>query len=391
MKKKILFIHHSTGWGGAPNSLIQLIKSLDSSKYQAEVLLIKDSIVSKKLTENGIKFSVASSSFYRKYYFGFIHSEAGYYKVYHIYHILKSLLFWVLSRYYFSSKELSKLTFDIVHLNSSIMSDWLAPSKKRGKVIIHIREPFRKGLFDPFYLLFTGQMRKYADKIIAISHDNADRIGIKSKTEVIYNHTNITKEIPPKDSYYSKRVLYLGGSSYIKGFVTLANALNEIDDDIVVYFAGNYDKYNFSELVKGLFNFTFFSKLKINNAIKVMRSNSKSLEIGLTYEIEKYLKESSCLISPFVKPHFSRPIIESFANRKPVIASDVVGIEEIVKHNVNGIIFKKKDSKQLAQAINYLCNHGVLAEKMGINGLEDAYNKFSSKNISKISEIYDKL
>jgi len=103
--KKVLFIHHAVGWGGAPNSMIKLINDLDSSRYNVEVLLLKNSIVADKLTENGIKYKIAESTFYKKYYHYFTHSEAGYVKWYYIYRFIKLSVIWVLSRYYFSKKE----------------------------------------------------------------------------------------------------------------------------------------------------------------------------------------------------------------------------------------------------------------------------------------------
>ncbi len=53
-KIKILYIHHSAGWGGAAGCMINLIKSLDFLKYESEVLLLKYSEVADKLAENNI-------------------------------------------------------------------------------------------------------------------------------------------------------------------------------------------------------------------------------------------------------------------------------------------------------------------------------------------------
>ena len=205
--KKILFIHHAVGWGGAPIAMIKLIKTLDPSKYDVKVLLIKDSIVAQKLEENGIKYSIASSIFFKKFYFGFIHSEAGYYKWYQVYYLFKSLLFWLLTRFYFAKKELEKHDYDIVHLNSSIMSDWLAPARAKGKVVIHIREPFHKGKFDLLNHLFVSQS-EVASKLY-ISNDNAKKNSLPDKTEVVYDYSELSEKCTSEESYIL-RVLYLG-------------------------------------------------------------------------------------------------------------------------------------------------------------------------------------
>ena len=46
-----------------------------------------------------------------------------------------------------------------------------------------------------------------------------------------------------------------------------------------------------------------------------------------------------------------RVIQESFASKTPVIASDVGGIAEFVKHGVNGLLFQRDQAKELTQKI----------------------------------------
>lgn len=390
--KKILFIHHAAGWGGAPNSMIKLINDLDRFRYNVEVLLLKNSIVADKLTENGIKYKVAESIFYKKYYRYFAHSEAYYLKWYNIYRLIKLSVLWLLSRYYFSKRELKKHFFDIVHLNSSVLTDWLLPAKKKGKVIIHIREPFRKGRLDILYHVFRSQMRKYADQIVAISKDNAKRIGIPAKIKVIYNHSEIPKNGPSECSYSSKKVLYLGGSSYIKGFFTMVDALDYLDKDVKVYFGGIYSKGgNSRNLLKQILKRIFSYGKKRKEAIDKMISHPNAIKIGMTDNVQKYLDEVCCLISPFSIPHFSRPIIEAFLHKKPAIGSDVEGMDEIVKHEENGLIVPKDNPKKLAEAINGLTADSEKAKNLGEKGYDMAIRNFSPDNIRQIQYLYDNL
>lgn len=389
--KKILFVHHGTGWGGAPKAMINLINSLDKSKYDTEVLLLKKSIVTNKLEENGIKYRLAKSNFYRKYYTIFIHSEAGYYQWYQFYYIIRNFLFWILSRFLFARKELKNFDYDIVHLNSSVLSDWLAPASAKGKVVIHIREPFKKRKLDIFYYIFTEQMRKYANVIIAISKDNLERIGLENKSVVVYDYSVKALNIPPESSYYSKKVLYLGGSQRIKGFYEMVEALDFIDKDILVYFAGNYTFSHSNRKIKRFVKLFITDDKKKENAIIKMRESNKAIEIGLIYDVPKYLNEVCCLVSPFDKPHFSLPVVEALTNRKPVIVTNIDGADEIIKDKINGLIIPKNNPQELANAINYMCKNGDLAREMGENGFLDAVEKFSITNMEKIAEIYDGL
>lgn len=389
--KRILFIHHAAGWGGAPNCMLKLIQYLDRTKYTAEVLLLKNSIVADKLTEARIRYKVAGSSFYRKFYHFFAHSDAGKVRWYRIDSYFMMSISWLLSRYYFAGKELSRHEFDIVHLNSSVLTDWMAPASKLGKVIIHVREPFSHGKFDLLHHFFSDQMKKYADQIIAISEDNANRVCLPFKTKVIYDFAEVPARVADVNSYSSRKVLYLGGSSPSKGFYTLVDALDYLDESILIYFGGEYvitEKHgNIIQIIK----YHLSKARKRNAAIEKISKHPKAKVIGMVYNVNDYLDEVCCMVSPFAVPHFSDPVIESYLHRKPAIGSDVKGMEEIIENNLTGLIFRKNDPVKLAMAINNLVDNPQRAKLMGEAGYKIAISKFTPLNISQIENVYDKI
>lgn len=394
--KKILFIHHSAGWGGAPINMINIINSLDKTTFQVEVLLLKDSIVSEKLRENNIKYVVASSVFFKKYYRYYPHSVAGSIKWYQVKDQFVCWLSWMLSHFIFAKNELEKFNFDIVHLNSSVLSDWLKPCRQMGKVIIHIQEPLTKGYFGFRHHFFTNQMNKYADHIISISKDNARRINIPSKTTVIYNFSHVIDSIELNiEKYKSKSVLYVGGTSEIKGFYTMVDALGFLNKDIKVYFVGSYSillnssKTNFKIRIKKILMSMIYRKRFL--ALSKIYSNPNAILVGMISDINEYLDLSVCLISPFAVPHFSRPIIEAFARRKPAIGTNIEGMDEIIENGKNGIIVTKDDAKALAEAIKHLCEGPAIAQNMGNYGYELAKIRYSQNNVLSIQSIYNDL
>lgn len=386
--QKILFIHHSSSWGGSINSLVELISSLDKKRFSPLVLLLKNSEISEMLREKNIDFVIAKSIFYRKFYQFFVHSEAGYFKWYQVLQLLRPGISWLLSRFVFAEKELSNIDFDISHLNSSVLTDWLAPCKKKGKTIIHIREPFRKGKFDLLYLLFRNQMLDYADKIIAISRDNAKRVNIPEKTTIVYNYmSHFIKEIK-KPSCFSQKFLYLGGSSKIKGFYTLVESLDFLDKNIYVIFAGNYSYLRkgsqFKRIIKQIIGYDTRQKRALNK----IKNRPNTQIVGLQKDVSSLMNDVSCVVSPFSKPHFARPVIEAHLHKKPAIGSDVEGMDETIEHKKTGLLFSCDSSIELAKAINYMAKHPKEAQKMGEEGFKIANKKFTSANIKQIEKIY---
>ena len=390
-KTKILYIHHGAGWGGAPISLMSLINELDKTKFEPHVLLLKDSIVKERLRENNITYTVCDSNFYSKHYKYVTHSDASLIKPYKVYKLLKMFISWVLSKYYFAPKALKKHTFDIVHLNSSVLSDWIHPASKHGKVIYHIREPISKGIFGFRYNFIRSEVQKHADKVIAISKDNATRINIPQKTEVVYNFIDIPNKIIETNS--TKSILYVGGAAKIKGIEVLIDAIPLINKDIQINMAGNFPKFQTMSSLKRLaYRLRYPSKFKLREKLIAISQYKNVNIVGSVSTITNILQESSFLISPFTVPHFSRPVIEAFAYEKPVIASDVMGMEEIVDEGVNGLLVEKNNPKALAEAINYLCNQPKKVREMGLKGREKAEKFFSPEiNTKKVEAIYEQL
>lgn len=390
--KRILFIHHAAGWGGAPISMINIINSLDKSEYDVQVLLLKNSIVAEKLAESGIKYKIADNIFYKYFYKYYGHTLTNHTKWFQLGKLIRLTLSWILSRYFFAPKILKNYNVDIVHLNSSVLTDWLAPCKSSAKVIIHIREPFANGTFGIRSRFFRSQMKKYADCIIAISNDNSTRIGIPDKTVVIYNYSNLTHDIQAEHSYSSKKALYLGGFAKFKGFYTMVAALDYLDKDLKLYFAGLYVSNKTSQnKIKQILKSIWPPSIKQNKAIQKIYNHPNAVVLGLINNVETYIDEVCCLVSPFSIPHFSRPVIEAHLRKKPVIGTDVEGMDEIIKHEVNGMIVPKDNPRELAKAINELTANPRKAKTFGEAGYNVAVEKYTPKNIDHFKSIYAKL
>lgn len=386
--RKILFIHHATGWGGATLSMIKAIERLDQSKFSVEVLLLKNSEISKILHAKGIKCHIAQNKFYKKYYNYFSHASGGH-KWYHLFTLLVVSASWILSRFYFSRIELKNIECDIIHLNSSALTDWLYASSKKATTIIHFREALADGYFGIRKSFFRKQVEKYADHIIAISKDNAARLNLPEKTTVIYNYTELKPDIQDLRNQPQKMVLYVGGAQIIKGFFTMVDALDYLNEDITVCFCGYYPvKLSINPYDK---IFLHRQNIKMIASLEKMRKHKNARVIGLIEDISPFLSDTDALISPFSKEHFSRPVIEAFAHKKPAIGSNVMGMEELIDHKVNGLIVEKDNPKALADAINYICTHPEVAKKMGEKGYQKAKTHYSPKNVKQIEKVYESL
>jgi glycosyltransferase involved in cell wall biosynthesis len=374
--KKILIIHHGVGVGGGLIALLGLIEEL-KTKHEVRLLCIFDSEAIEYIKKTGVKVYFPKSKFYLKYYNLFIHSEASYFGIISFLRNLKNLLTFLLSKYFFARRELSDLNFeyDIVYLNSTFISDWSLAAKKLGKnTVIHVREPLAKGVFGLRKKVIRNMINKYCDRVIAVSKDNAGRVGLKAKTTVIYDPV-VYKDRDAAKGFVSnpklKYFLYLGGMQRIKGFEQLVQSLPYIDSDIRIYFLGGgftISKNKFKRLISLIDPYMW----RVSTLVSRLNQSEKIINVGLVDNIFDYYNSSMALISPFSKPHASLPVLEAFSVGKPVIVSDVEGMDEIVSVE-NGVFFVNNNSKNLANKINQVAQLDVdKLKKMS----ENAKNKY---------------
>jgi glycosyltransferase involved in cell wall biosynthesis len=88
---------------------------------------------------------------------------------------------------------------------------------------------------------------------------------------------------------------------------------------------------------------------------------------------EKALRDAvaacRCIVQPAVwyenNPH---AVLEAFAMARPVIASDMGGLSELVAHGETGFLVPARDSGRLRDAIRLLCEDRALAHRLGLAG-----------------------
>ena len=85
-------------------------------------------------------------------------------------------------------------------------------------------------------------------------------------------------------------------------------------------------------------------------------------------------------------------LIEAASCGRPIVATDVPGCREIVRHNENGLLVPPHDSKSLADALKILIKDAELRAKMGARGREIVEAEFSEEIVVKQTiELYKKL
>ena len=75
-------------------------------------------------------------------------------------------------------------------------------------------------------------------------------------------------------------------------------------------------------------------------------------------------------------------MIEALAHQKPVVASKVGGIVDVVKHNQTGLLVAQKDSQALAKAICQILENPDYGQMLGEQGMHDVQTRFGWESLS---------
>ncbi len=109
-------------------------------------------------------------------------------------------------------------------------------------------------------------------------------------------------------------------------------------------------------------------------------------------EIAKLLQDCDIFVLPSRSESFGIVLLEAMACRKPIIATNVGGIPEIIQDGWNGLLVEPENTYQLFRALNYLLTHPDVAEEIAKNGFETVRKHFTLKEFgSRYEEVFKML
>lgn len=105
-------------------------------------------------------------------------------------------------------------------------------------------------------------------------------------------------------------------------------------------------------------------------------------------DVLKHIANSDIFVLTSIEEGMPNVIIEALALGKPIIATAVGGIPEVVKDGVNGILVRPKSPDLIAKALERLLCDSELRRKLGKAAVESVKNRTWSKITEKYERIY---
>lgn len=113
---------------------------------------------------------------------------------------------------------------------------------------------------------------------------------------------------------------------------------------------------------------------------------------GWRKDVPEILYLFDILVFPSLNEGMGRVMVEGMSLGKPIVASNVGGIRDLIEDGKNGILVPPRDSNALRKAISRLIRNKKLAEGLGKIGKMEVYPGFdASTMVKKIDDLYESL
>lgn len=104
--------------------------------------------------------------------------------------------------------------------------------------------------------------------------------------------------------------------------------------------------------------------------------------LGASTDVRRFISDANCVVLPSYREGVSRTLLEAASMAKPIIATDVVGCREIVKHQISGFLCKVKNANSLFESMLAFTNLSLSQqEQMGNQGRIHVEQNFADEQV----------
>ena len=291
---------------------------------------------------------------------------------------------------------IKKYDFKILHLHLGkplIYAYIIKTLSPKIKIVYHEHGKIFSKKDKRVYSIYLNLLKNKVNIFIAIS--KATKLKLiknaridENKIKILYNFVDLNKFNPKSFKKYNitkqKEKLGIEKNDFIVGFagrlvkrkgweefIRSAKIISEENVKIKFLIAGDGP-----------------DKQKMNDLITQLGLNKKVFYLGFMSDVGIFYRMIDCFIMPSHWEPMGISELEAQAMRIPVIVSNVVALNEIIINNKNGLLFKSKDQKDLAEKIRLVYIDEKLRKKLIENGLESVEKYSLDIYLKELYKIY---
>ena len=133
-------------------------------------------------------------------------------------------------------------------------------------------------------------------------------------------------------------------------------------------------------------------KGELKELVRTLELEDHVVFTGYREDVPRFMKEADLFVFPTLGEGFGLVLLEAMAFKKPIVATRVMSVPEIVEDGKSGLLVSPQNPEELADAILQLLSDKKRAESFGKRGFEILSSKFSvERMIGETERIYDQL
>ena len=375
----ILFIHQSAELYGSDKTLLLLLKHIDKTRFYPVVVLPNEGPLKSELDKENIKVVIAPVlKVYRKMF-----------TPQNILKFVKDIKKGVDALDILNKQH----HFDIVYSNTlAVLLGIIYAKKRKIKHLWHVHEI----IVHPKVIasIFPKILMRYSNLVICNSNATQNNLTVripelKSKTKVIYNGMELNSEnkaVAQKTDFGFNEtdiiITLVGRISRLKGHKLLLDVFtNHLikNENIKLLFVGSP--------VEGQEQYLD----EIQNSINRNKLQTKVKILPFLNDLNGIWSITDIAIMPSTEAEsFGLVAVEAMLAKKPVVASDLGGLSEIVINNKTGFLFDPNSKEALSEALFKLIESPSLRSEFGEKGYERAIKEFSiTKHVQQFEAVLE--
>ncbi len=361
--KTIMHLIETSGPGGAEKMLISLVDHLEKGSYRSIVCLLKDGWLREQFQRRGVETFILPLNW--SFDIGWLGRFVAF---------------------------LRKHKVDLMHAHEFAMNTYGSFASALSGIPIVTTVHGKSYYWKYFRRRMAYRFVSRQSKMVAVSEDIArglcQAVGIRpNRIRIIYNgietdlfHPNqktreqIRRELQVTDE---QSVIGTIGNLYpVKGhtyLVRAAAAVTQVFPESVFIIAGR------GQLLEGLQ--TEARELGVEKHIRFL---------GFREDVPALLQAMDIFVLPSLSEGLPLSALEAMASGKPVVATRVGGVPEVVADSETGFLVAPEDADGLAEKLVCLLKAPFLAQQLGAAGRERVKERFSLDRMEKeYEELYD--
>lgn len=375
-KVKVLHVHTLPVISGSGINTFLTMKGLDKNRYEVELACAPGGALIDEVMKEKMEFQPI------KHFRQPINPLHDLLALWELYHLIR------------------RERYDIVHTHNSKAGfiGRLAAKMARVPIIIHTIHGFAFHEYEkpPRRILFILLERfavRFCNKLITISQPLKEwglrlRIGRPEKYVTIYSGIEVEKFRIDIDINKKKKGFGIKPDEKVvgvvaklwegKGHETILEAAPQIIKEIPD--------------AKFLFVGEGYLRERLEARVREMGLSDQVIFTGFRTDIPEVTAIFDVAVLASFFEGMGRVLLEAMVLGKPVVATKVGGIVDVVKEGETGILVPPRDPIALAKAVITLLKDEELTRKMGKAGKERIDERFTAKRmVEKIGQVYDEL